>query len=363
MRLPPTHRCFARLILASVLSMCLCSCIGLLPSPFRVSPGPQKAPQPYDLAEAFDIVCRNYRLGPEDRLGFVLQTDWNIPVGSFRLDTLDKIRITCLVDPQLSSEVVVRPDGMITVKGIGEVQAAGLKPDELAKKIEQKYLEAKIFSGEITRKDFGNFRLITVEVLHFYEKINKLIESLRSLNTGTQFGVLVKPDGTVDLPLLKDRVMCAGYTIPQVENTVNRLYREQVLEHAVVSIQLVNALSRKVYILGEVNSPGAFDITQPITAMQALAMAGGHRADTADLTSVVLISKNAQGKPIGRRLDLKRMLDVGDMSSAILVKPYDVIFVPHTYIRDVQLFLDQYIQTVSGIKSFVDSLKPSTPTN
>jgi polysaccharide biosynthesis/export protein len=360
MRLPPTHRFLARVILASVLSLCLCGCIGLLPSPFRVSPGPQKAPQPYDLAEAFDIVCRNYRLGPEDRLGFVLQTDWNIPVGSFRLDTFDKIRITCLVDPQLSSEVVVRPDGMVTVKGIGEVQAAGFKPDELAKKIEQKYLEAKIFSGEITRKDFGNFRLITVEVLHFYEKINKLVDALRSLNTGTQFGMLVKPDGTIDLPLLKDRVLCAGYTVQEVENTVNRLYREQVLEHAVVSIQLLNALSRKVYVLGEVNGPGAFDITQPITPIQALALAGGHRLDTADLTSVILISKDAQGKPMGRRLDLKRMLDVGDMSSAILVKPYDVIYVPHTYIRDVQLFLEQYINTISGIKSFVDSLKPTS---
>jgi polysaccharide biosynthesis/export protein len=360
MRLPPTHRSFATYILASVLSLSLCGCIGLLPSPFRPSPGPQKAPQAYDLAEAFDIVCRNYRLGPEDRVGIVLQTDWSIPVGSFRLDTLDKIRITCLVDPQLSSEVTIRPDGMITVKGIGEIQAAGLKPDELAKKIEQKYLEAKIFSSEITRKDFGNFRLITVEVLQFYEKVNRLLDALRSLASGGQFGVLVKPDGTIDLPLLKDRVMCAGQTVPEVERTVNRLYREQVLEHAVVSVQLLTALSRKVYIMGEVNNPGAYDITQPITALHAIAKAGGQKPDTADLTSVILISRDAQGKPFGRRLDLKRILDVGDMSSAILVKPYDVLYVPQTYIRDVQLFLDQYINTISGFKSFIDSLKPTT---
>ncbi len=255
--------------------------------------------------------------------------------------------------------MVIRPDGMITVKGIGEVQAAGLKPDELAKKIEQKYLEAKIFSSEITRKDFGNFRLITVEVLQFYEKINKLVDALRSLASGGQFGVLVKPDGTIDLPLLKDRVMCAGQTVQEVEKTVNRLYREQVLEHAVVSVQLTTALSRKFYVMGEVGSPGAYDITQPITALHAIAKAGGERADTADLTSVILISRDSQGKPFGRRLDLKRMLDVGDMSSAILVKPYDVLYVPHTYIRDVQLFLDQYINTISGFKSFVDSLKPT----
>ena len=62
------------------------------------------------------------------------------------------------------------------------------------------------------------------------------------------------------------------------------------------------------------------------------------------------------GKPIGRRLDLKRVLDVGDMSSAILVKPYDVIYVPKTYIRDVRVFMEQYFRTVAEIGEFVDTL-------
>jgi polysaccharide biosynthesis/export protein len=348
-----------RLILVSLTALYLFGCIGLIPSPFRPSPGPQKTPQPYDLAEAFDIVCRNYRLGPDDKMSILFQTDWNIPVGSFKLDTLDKIRITCLIDPQLSSEVTIRPDGMITVKGIGEVQAAGLKPDELAKKIEQRYLEAKIFSSDITKRDIGNFRLVTVEVIQFYEKIAKLIEALRSLATGTAFGVLVKPDGTIDLPLLKDRVLCSGYTVQEVENTANRLYRDGVLDHLVVSLSLQTANSRKVYVMGEVTSPGAYDLTQPITALHALALAGGHKRDTGDLTSVILISRDAQGKPFGRRLDLKKILDVGDMSSAILVKPYDVLFVPNTYISDVRLFMDQYVATVSGITSLVNSLRPT----
>jgi polysaccharide biosynthesis/export protein len=358
MKPAPRVSTLARRIFLPIFALLLSGCIGLIPSPFRPSPGPQKSPQPYDLAEAFDIVCRNYRLGPEDRVNILFQTDWNIPVGSFKLDTLDKIRITCLIDPQLSSEVTIRPDGMVTVKGIGEIQAVGLKPDELARKIEQKYLEAKIFSSEITKRDLGNFRLVTVEVLQFYEKIAKLIDSLRSLATGTSFGVLVKPDGTMDLPLLKDRILCAGHTVVEVENTVNRLYREGVLDHLVVSLSLASALSRKVYILGEVGGPGAYDITQPITALHALALAGGHNADTADLTSVILISRDSEGKPFGRRLDLKRILDVGDMSSAILVKPYDVLFVPRTYIKDVNTFMDQYVSVISGINSLVSALKP-----
>ena len=109
-------------------------------------------------------------------------------------------------------------------------------------------------------------------------------------------------------------------------------------------------------MLGQVNAPGAYPITQPITALHALALAGGHLVASADLTSVMLISKNASGKPIGRRLDLKRMLDVGDVSQAIMVKPYDVLFVPNTYITDVNLFMQQYFSVVQQLKGFFTGL-------
>ena len=69
------------------------------------------------------------------------------------------------------------------------------------------------------------------------------------------------------------------------------------------------------------------------------------------------VLQDIHGKPIGRRLDLKRMLDVGDMSSAILVKPYDVIYVPKTYIRDVRVFMEQYITTISEVNALVKALR------
>ncbi len=328
-----------------------------MPSPFRPSPGPQKSPQYYDLAEAFDIVCRNYRLGPGDQLSIIFQTDWNIPRGSFKLDTLDRIQIKFILDPQLNEEVIIRPDGMITLQAVGEIQAAGLRPAELARRIEQKFIEANIFNRDETQGDLKNYRLVTVHVVNFYEKVKKLEDTLRSLATGGVFGMTVNPDGTLDLPLLKERVLAAGHTVREVEDTVNRLYREGVLEHSQASLSLAKANSRKFYVLGEVGSPGAYEITEPITALHALAMAGGHNSNTADLTSVILISKNIYGKPIGRRLDLKRILDVGDMSSAILVKPYDVLYVPKTYVTDVRLFMEQYVRTVSEFAALTDALR------
>lgn len=340
-----------------LLGLALGGCIGLIPSPFRPSPGPQKAPQAEDLVEAFDIVCRNYRLGPDDQLGLLFQTEWNIPAGTYKLDTLDQISIKFILDPQLNETMAIRPDGMITLQAIGEVSAAGLTPDQLAQKIEQKFLDAHIFSKSETRGELKNYRLVTVHVNTFYEKVKKLTDSLTTLVGGSSAALTIKPDGTIDLPLINERVMCAGHTVREVENTINRLYRSGPLEHAVASLALTGAKSRKFYVLGEVGSQGAIPYTQPITALHALALAGGPNGATADLTSVILISKNIYGKPIGRRLDLKRILDVGDLGDNIMIKPYDVIYVPRTYISDLNLFIGQYLNAITSIKAFADNLR------
>lgn len=338
--------------LTLLVALLAAGCIGLIPSPFRPSPGPTKNPTISDLAEAFDIVCRNYKLGPDDVLQLNYQTEWTIPAGSYKLDTLDEVDIEFILDPELNRKVIIRPDGMITLPGIGEVKAVGLSPEALAKRLEERFKQANIFRSSDAAPSGRNYKLVTVSVVKFYQKIKRLVDSLTTLTNGQQQLAVVKPDGTIDLPLLKERVLAAGHTVSQVENTVNRLYRRGELKHVVASLALQEARSRRVYVLGEVQNPGAFEIRQPITALHAIALAGGHQVETADLTSVILISRDIYGKPFGRRLDLKRVLDVGDMSSAILVKPYDVIYVPKTYVRDLRIFMDQYLRTVTDIVAF-----------
>lgn len=349
------HRRY-RIALAVLVGCLLTGCVGLNPSPFRPSPGPQKAPQIEDLAQAFEEVCRNYRLGPQDQVSVLFQTEWSLPAGSFKLDTLDRIQIKFILDPSLNEEVVIRPDGMITLQAIGEMRAAGLSPTELAKHIEERFIKAHIFSKEETRGPLKDYQLVTVHVLSFFEKVKRLTEALTTLAGGQQTQIAINPDGTLDLPLLSDRILAAGHTVQELERTVNRLYHKSVLKHVVASVSLRQANSRKVYILGQVGAPGAYAINQPITALHAIALAGGHTPDSADLTSVMLISRNIHGKPIGRRLDLKRILDVGDMSPNILVKPYDVLYVPRTYIGDVRIFMDQYIGVISQAVQFVNLL-------
>lgn len=350
----PLRRTWILIVLASLVVVTASGCIGLVPSPFRPSPGPQKSPQLQDLAEAFDVVCRNYRLGPEDRISLTVYPRWETPVGSYKLAALDKISLKVLIDPSLNEQLIVRPDGMVTVQGIGDIKAAGLAPEELARRIEQKLKDAGVFS-ESLQQELGNQKLVTVQVTAFDQKLDVLAKSLANLAGGQARTIVVKPDGTIDLPLVEERVLAAGHTIQEVERTVNRAYRKRVA-NANISLALDAAQSRNFYIMGQVGGPGSYPITQPITILHALAVAGGPIVDRSDLTSVILISRNINGKPIGRRIDVKRMLDVGDLGSNILVKPYDVIYVPKTYIADVQLFVEQYLNTITGFTGFYETL-------
>ena len=59
------------------------------------------------------------------------------PVSGYVVGAPDELLISILPEPEISREVRVRPDGMISIDLIGDVQAAGRTPFEIAAAIQQ----------------------------------------------------------------------------------------------------------------------------------------------------------------------------------------------------------------------------------
>jgi polysaccharide export outer membrane protein len=59
----------------------------------------------------------------------------------FKVGPLDHLSVVVWKNKDLSADVVVRPDGIITLPLIGDVRAAGRTPTELQKEVTQRYLE------------------------------------------------------------------------------------------------------------------------------------------------------------------------------------------------------------------------------
>ncbi len=58
---------------------------------------------------------------------------------TYRIQPGDQLDISFYLNPEFNDEVSVRPDGKITLRLVGSVQAAGLTPDQLAQELDKGY--------------------------------------------------------------------------------------------------------------------------------------------------------------------------------------------------------------------------------
>jgi polysaccharide export outer membrane protein len=65
------------------------------------------------------------------------------PFAPYRVGAPDQLLVTILPDPVIERTVVVRPDGMITIDLLGDVPAAGLTAEEIARDLETRIARFK----------------------------------------------------------------------------------------------------------------------------------------------------------------------------------------------------------------------------
>lgn len=162
--------------------------------------------------------------------------------------------------------------------------------------------------------------------------------------------VVVRPDGYVSLPFVDD-VMAAGSTPMEVDNDLTHRYKGELAVPDVTVI--VSAYGgRRIYVGGEVGAEGAHDLAGGETLYQAIDRAGGF-LDTAHRTTVVLIRKDATGKPVGHTFDLRQVERGTNPEQDVPLQPYDIVFVPKSKIGTMDLFVDQYIRRLLPIDASI----------
>ena len=132
--------------------------------------------------------------------------------------------------------------------------------------------------------------------------------------------VLVLPDGTISFPLT-GQVAAEGLTPRELEEAVANKLRHYIPD-PMVSVSVVRAAGHKIYVIGEVNSPGEYQPERPLDVMQALSLAGGLTAFASDQRIIVLRHEGDREMALpfpyrdiqdGRRLDLNFELKSGDV--------------------------------------------------
>ena len=185
-----------------------------------------------------------YRLRVDDQLDMLYRITREEIRGQYRLNVGDEVRIESFIDPELNRSLMVQPDGMITLRLLGQVPAAGRTVTQLRDSLEELY------------KKYYKVPSITVTP----SKVNTQLDDLRSVIDrrygagGQGANVRVAPDGTISLTAI-GYVRAQGLTLSELREEINERYREKIQGMEIIPVLAARA-PRFVYVLGEVRQPG-----------------------------------------------------------------------------------------------------------
>jgi polysaccharide export outer membrane protein len=133
----------------------------------------------------------------------------------------------------------------------------------------------------------------------------------------------VGPDGKIYYSLLPG-ISVWGLTLADTRALIQRDMTRFTRATPELVVNLRQAASQRVWVLGSVATPGVYSLTTPTTLLEALASSGWTSAaeDSTDLARSFVL-RDGQMLPV----DFERLLKNGDLSQNIYLRPDDFVFV------------------------------------
>jgi protein involved in polysaccharide export with SLBB domain len=258
----------------------------------------------------------------------------------YTVSVRDLLEISVYGDPDLTRQVPVRPDGMISFTFVGDVRAAGRTIEEIRAELKTR-LGAYLRTPEVTviarefaaKKVYVGGEIRSPGVYSLGPGMDTLADVVFQAGLTTEFADVSRA------VLVRD-----GRLVPA--DFVGLLRGD--LSHNVVLqdndlIHVPEATERFVYVLGEVRSPTAVETSIPRTLVDVLSKAGGPIVPYAK-TKQVAVLRGGLREPTVALVNYKRLIE-GDLSQNIQVNPGDIVYVPPTGLTTYSRFIEQILRT------------------
>ncbi len=152
--------------------------------------------------------------------------------------------------------------------------------------------------------------------------------------------LIIGPDGRATVPLLGP-VLAGGLTVAEFRAQLERDYASK-LRVAELDVVVRGYGSSRIFIGGEVKTPGVLPLQGPTDVLQGVLQAGGF-TNTARTDEVVVIRRRPDNTPMLRTVNLNRYAGSVAAADDIRLQAQDVVFVPKSDIASFDLFVDQYL--------------------
>jgi polysaccharide export outer membrane protein len=159
----------------------------------------------------------------------------------------------------------------------------------------------------------------------------------------------VRPDGKISVPLVGE-VDADGMTVGQFTDTLRQGLAKYIV-HPDVTVNIIKLGGIRVYVFGEVNKPGVYELTKSHRVIDAIGAASGFNWDTAK-KKIFLIHQDDPEKAIP--INLNHILQTGDMRENYEMREGDILYLTKNsrinFARDIApIFNSAYM--ISEIKN------------
>ncbi len=276
-----------------------------------------------------------------------------VRVEKYYINTGDKFNIYVYDEDDLNTEgVIVKPDGTISFKLIGEVHLEGLTVEEATTKIEEKMEEyirhpkISLIPSELTGASFTIMGKV-VNPGTYEIKSNMRTADAIAVAGGLASGIF--QNNTIELADLERSYMVRNNEILPVD--FRALIREGDMLHNIPLLDgdyifVPSSVNQEVYILGEVGRPWHYLYKESMTLMQVITFSNGLK-ETA--TSKVVIIRGGLTHPRVFQIDTDKILK-GEAHDFPL-KPNDIIYVPKSPIAKWNKILNLIMPSLEAVQS------------
>ena len=157
--------------------------------------------------------------------------------------------------------------------------------------------------------------------------------------------VQVGLNGMISFPFVGE-IKAQGMTVHDLQQELEHRLGPKYIINPHVSITITGYKSQKFFVMGNVNKPGTYPLTQPIRVVEAISLAGGLQAGQAGKATGSAIAVIVRAKP-GMKKDQPRLPDqtpagdkitvslsaamAGDPQNNLEIKTGDTLYIPALY--------------------------------
>jgi polysaccharide export outer membrane protein len=253
----------------------------------------------------------------------------------------DEIAIDVWGHPELSGKQVIGPDGQITLPVAGSVKLAGLSREEGRNLVADSYAQYYVgLSVEVRVEAYTSNRIFILGrvsqfgVLHF-DVPPTLLEAITRAGALPVGGLGAEKAALNRCIIFRGRDKVVWVDLKPLLKQGNLSYNLQLQRNDI--LYLPDSDDQSVYVLGEVQHPGAVHLRADMTFMDALAEAGGPTKDGV-ANHIQLVRPSAELK---RTVSLRNVM-TPDPTLNVVLADGDIIYVPKKGVAQFGYILNQF---------------------